>query len=78
MSFKEINLEEGRPTVSEGRERLIRETMKEQKRIVDFIPGEDYSIFDKTTRKLLDSEPQLRQDSDLNRYNNGITWVVLR
>ena len=25
MSFKEINLEEGRPTVSEGRERLIRE-----------------------------------------------------
>ena len=114
MSFKEINLEEGRPTVSEGRERLIRELtlardekvravklihgygssgtggrlrvevrrylglLKEQKRIVDFIPGEDYSIFDKTTRKLLDSEPHLRQDSDLNRYNNGITWVVLR
>ena len=75
MSFKEINLEEGRPTVSEGRERLIRELtlardekvravklihgygssgtggrlrgevrrylglLKEQKRIVDFIPG---------------------------------------
>lgn len=42
-----------------------------------FVPGESFSIFDPDSRRMLDSCPQLRRDSDLERHNNGITMVLL-
>ncbi len=45
--------------------------------IKDFIPGEDFSIFDAVTLALLDAVPELRGDPDLNATNEGVTvvWV---
>ncbi len=42
-----------------------------------FISGEDWSIFDSTTRGLLEAWPELRRDVDLDRGNEGITVAVL-
>lgn len=42
-----------------------------------FIPGEEFSIFDPQTQKLLIVCPGLRRDHDLERHNNGITIVLL-
>jgi hypothetical protein len=42
-----------------------------------FIPGEDFSIFNENTRSAFQSCPALRQDSDLDRQNNGVTIIML-
>ena len=42
-----------------------------------FIPGERFSIFDEPTRKALALCPSLRNDRDLDRSNNGVTFIVL-
>jgi len=42
-----------------------------------FIPGEHFSIFDADTRAALERCPALRQDSDLERSNNGVTIILL-
>ena len=42
-----------------------------------FVPGEQFSIFDAGTRTLLDTCPQLRQDSALERHDNGVTIIVI-
>jgi hypothetical protein len=39
------------------------------------VAGEAWSIFDATSRSLLDAYPELRQDADLERANAGITLV---
>lgn len=44
--------------------------------IADFIPGEDFSIFHEATRRAFQKCDSLRQDQDLDRYNNGVTFVV--
>ena len=111
--MREVNLELGRPTVSEALQRLeaeLRQTrllrdpvlkiihgygssgtggkirtacrriLSEKKRlgqIRDFIPGEDFSIFSAATREAFSSCGALRQDRDLDRYNNGVTFIVL-
>ena len=57
-----------------------RRYLADQKRrglIRDFIPGENFSIFDESTRKAFDLCDDLRRDSDLDRSNNGITIVIL-
>jgi len=46
--------------------------------IRDFIPGEDFGVFDDTTLKLLEEVPEVRGDSDLGRVNEGVTVVWLR
>ena len=46
--------------------------------IRDFIPGEDFSIFNKTVLNLIEAVPQLRGDPDLNATNEGITVVWLK
>jgi hypothetical protein len=46
--------------------------------IKEFIPGEDFSIFNPTVLALLEAEPELRGDSDLNATNEGITLLLLR
>lgn len=44
--------------------------------IAAFVPGEAFSIFDETTRQAMTRCPALRQDRDLDRYNNGVTFVI--
>ena len=46
-------------------------------RIRDFIYGEDFSIFDESTRCAFLLCDELRRDPDLERHNNGVTIVVL-
>ncbi len=50
---------------------------KNKRYITDFIPGEDFSIFDEATRSAFCLCDDLRRDSDLERHNNGITIVIL-
>ena len=57
-----------------------RRYLEEQKRkglILDFIPGEEFSIFNDATRRAFDYCGELRHDSDLERHNNGITIILL-
>lgn len=46
--------------------------------IKDFIPGEDFSIFDNTVLTLLNAVPELRGDPSLNDTNEGITILWLK
>jgi hypothetical protein len=46
--------------------------------IKDFIPGEDFSIFNRTTLNLVEAVPELRGDSDLNATNEGVTFLILK
>jgi hypothetical protein len=46
--------------------------------IKDFIPGEDFSIFNPTVLSLLEAAPGLRGDPDLNATNEGVTLLLLR
>ncbi len=41
------------------------------------IHGEDFSIFDEATRQAFKTCPDLRNDGDLDRHNNGITIIIL-
>lgn len=57
-----------------------RRYLGEQKRkglIRDFIPGEDFSIFNAATRDAFLLCDELRRDRDLDASNNGVTIVVL-
>lgn len=51
--------------------------MRQSDRIRSCIFGEDWSISDEQTWKLLQAQPQLKADRDLGRKNLGITIVVL-
>ena len=46
-------------------------------RVKAVIRGEDFSIFSEETRRILAQYPMLRQDSDLDRENRGVTFVIL-
>jgi hypothetical protein len=59
----------------------LRKSFKMRKKegvIKDFIPGEDFSIFNRPTLELLQVVPELRGDSDLNATNEGVTFLVLQ
>ena len=47
-------------------------------RIKYFIPGEKLSVFEEDTQRLLRQYPAFRKESDIDRFNFGITVVVLR
>ena len=51
--------------------------LKGAKIIADYVPGENWSAFDETTRKVLDMDNELRKDSDLGKMNSGITIIVI-
>ena len=51
---------------------------KEQGRIVDFIPGENFTFFDAATRHAFTLCSALRNDRDLERENRGVTFVVTK
>ena len=57
-----------------------RKYLSDQKKrgiIKNFIPGEDFSIFDEATRSAFAVCGDLRGDPDLERHNNGMTIVLL-
>lgn len=112
-NFREINLEQGKPTADEAIRRLtfelhhskamqvkvlkiihgygstgtggrIRiearrylEGLKRRGQIRDYITGEQFTIFDEPTRNAFSSCDELRRDHDLERHNNGVTFIVL-
>ena len=51
---------------------------KEQGRIADFIPGENFTIFDASTRHAFTLCAALRNDRDLERENRGVTFVITK
>ena len=51
--------------------------LKGRREILGFIPGENFSIFDDTTRTAFQRCDDLRRDRDLERHNNGITIILL-
>ena len=51
---------------------------KQEGVIKDFIPGEDFSIFNATALSLLEAAPELSRDPDLNATNEGVTIVWLK
>ena len=53
------------------------ENEKRLGRIRAVIPGEHFSIFDEETRRAFLRCPDLREDPDLDRSNNGVTIVIL-
>ena len=46
--------------------------------IKDFLPGEDFSIFNDIVLGLLEAVPELRGDPDLNSTNEGVTILWLK
>ncbi len=45
--------------------------------IKEFIPGEEFSIFNPTVLALLERAPELRGDPDLDATNEGVTLLLL-
>jgi len=60
---------------TETRKYLDRQIIRRQ--IKYYITGEDFSIFNENTRKAFLACDGLRNDSDIERHNNGITIVIL-
>ena len=60
---------------TEARKYLDRQKARGQ--IMDYITGEEFSIFNEATRKAFLVCDELRRDSDIERHNNGITIVIL-
>lgn len=58
----------------------VRQELEKRRRLGQLtavIPGEKFSIFEEETRLALNRCGSLRQDRDLDRYNNGVTFVLL-
>ena len=53
------------------------ERLVKRREISGFVPGEKFSIFEEETRKMFLLSPALRNDRDLERHNNGVTFIVL-
>ena len=60
---------------TESRKYLTR--LKRQGEIRDFVKGEQFSIFEEATRQAFARCEELRRDHDLDRYNNGVTFILL-
>ena len=45
--------------------------------IKDFVRGEDWSIFNPKTREILNSVKDARGDKDLDKFNIGMTVIIL-
>lgn len=53
------------------------EKMKKAGQVKSVIYGEKFTIFETATLTAFSAAPDLRRDPDLERYNNGITIVIL-
>ena len=60
-----------------AKSRKYLESQKKRGQIKDYIPGEDFSIFNEATLKAFLVCGDLRRDSDIERHNNGVTFIVL-
>lgn len=59
----------------EARKYLAR--LKDRQEILSYIPGEAFSIFEEDTRQAFLLCDELRKDHDLERHNNGVTFILL-
>jgi len=59
----------------EARNYLLR--LKGRREIADYIIGEQFSIFDEQTRAAFLRCGDLRKEHDLERHNNGVTYIIL-
>lgn len=59
-----------------GVRRYLDNLMK-QNRVKLYLPGEEFSIFSEKARTILNACPSLRKDRDLERHNNGVTFILL-
>lgn len=50
---------------------------REKGQIKDYIHGEDWSIFNKKTREVLSTIKEAQGDKDLDKFNTGMTVVIL-
>lgn len=48
-----------------------------RREIKGFVTGEDFSIFSEATRAAFAACGDLRRDHDLERHNNGVTFIIL-
>lgn len=53
------------------------ETMRVKGEILSIIPGERFTIFEAATLAAFSRCGSLRDDEDLERYNNGVTIVLI-
>ncbi len=51
--------------------------LSQTRQIKYFLPGEEFTIFNKETITILGLCPEFSKDKDLNRSNNGVTFIVL-
>lgn len=51
--------------------------LKKKEEITNFISGESFSIFEEDTRQAFLVCGELRKDHDLERHNNGVTFIIL-
>ena len=54
------------------------ERLKQRSEIRGFITGEKFSIFDEDPRAAFLLCDELRRDHDLERHNNGVSFIVLK
>ncbi|MDR0819141.1 MAG: Smr/MutS family protein [Oscillospiraceae bacterium] len=52
------------------------QVQKERGVIADWIPGDNFTIFNQSVLKAFLKCDELRRDSDLERHNNGVTFVI--
>lgn len=57
--------------------RAYLQRLKLRREIKDFIAGEEFSIFEEATRAAILRCGDLRRDHDLERHNNGVTFIIL-
>ena len=67
----------GRGGVIRTRVRRYLGELQARSKIRGFIPGEEFSIFNGETLRAFQACPALRQDSDLENHNNGVTIILL-
>lgn len=58
--------------------RTVLRRLHEEGAVGRVVPGDAWSIFDETSRALLDRYPDLRRDRDLEKGNPGITLVEIK
>ena len=51
--------------------------LRQRREIRAYIPGEYFSIFQEETRMAFQRCDALRLDRDLDRHNNGVTFIIL-
>ena len=56
----------------------ISHTAETSGEIRDFVKGEQFSIFEEATRQAFARCEELRRDHDLDRYNNGVTFILYK